>query len=371
MRDTMGIILTGNDKIPPITDKRDVLALPMAGRFRLIDFVISSMANAGIINIGVATQSNYSSLMDHVKSGKPWDLDRKDQGLQILPPDLQNVSYGAFKGDIDMLEGISGYIRKSKQTYVVLSLGNFIYNLDFNAVIDEHINNQSDVTIVYKDMTGAPEIELSRFSLLDMDKEKRISDIEVMPYYPKTTSASLELYVLEKELLLSIIDECSARGEHDFIKDAIVKKLSGLRVYGYEYKGYTDKIDSLRSYYKNNMLFLNAEMRDEIFNPENPINTKSKDQSPTKYGDEASVSNCFVSDGCVIEGTIENCVLSRGVKVQKGAVVKNSIIMQDSVIDSNVVLDHVVFDKEVHITQGRKLLGQDVYPLAIAKGTVI
>lgn len=371
MRDTMGIILTSNHKIPPITDNRDVLAMPIAGRYRLIDFVISSMANTGIINIGIATESNYSSLMDHVKSGKPWDLDRKNYGLSLLPPDLGSVSQGAYRGDIDLLTGIANYIRKSKQTYVVLSLGNFIYNMNFEEVIEEHIKNQSDVTIIYKDVAGLPEIELSRFSLLDLDKENRVTDIEVMPYYPKTANASMELYVLERELLLSIIDECSARGEHDFIKDAIIKKLFGLRVYGYKYTGYMDKIDSLRSYYKNNMLFLNEDMRNEIFNPDSPICTKSKDRSPTHYGDSAVVDNCFVSDGCVIEGTIENCILSRGVKIAKGAVVKNSIIMQDSIIDSNVALDHAVFDKEVHITQGRKLLGQDVYPLAIAKGTTI
>lgn len=371
MRDTMGIILTSNHKIPPITDNRDVLAIPMAGRYRLIDFVLSNMANAGIINIGIATESNYSSLMDHVKSGQPWDLDRKNNGLNILPPNLANISYGLIRGDIDLLAGISNYIRKSKQTYVVLSLGNFIYNIDFEKAVEQHIENQADVTVIYKDLAGVPEIELSRFTLIDMDKDGRVKDIEVMPYYPKTANASMDLYILEKELLLSIIDECSARGEHDFIKDAIVKKLFGLRVYGCKYDGYMDKIDSLRSYYKNNMMFLEGAMREEIFNAERPIYTKSKDQSPTQYGENAVVDNCFISDGCVIEGNIENCILSRGVKIAKGAVVKNSIIMQDSVIDSNVTLDHVVFDKEVHITQGRKLIGQNIYPLAIAKGTTI
>ncbi len=371
MIDTMGLILTSNDKIPPVTDIRAVSALPVAGRFRIIDFVISNMANAGIEKIGIITESNYSSLMDHVKSGKPWDLDRKNNGLSILPPNIGTIMYGSAHGDIDLIMGVSEYIRRSSQTYVVLSLGNFIYNLDYEKVIDEHIKSQADITAVYKDMSGAEEIELSRFTLFEMDKEKRVTDIEVKPYYPKSALASMEVYVLERELLLSIIDECNARGEHDFIKDAIIKKLFGLRVYGYEYKGYTDKIDSLRSYYKNNMMFLNDDMRTEMFNPENPINTKSKDQSPTRYGDSAVVENCFISDGCVIEGTVENCVLSRGVKIAKGAIVKNSIIMQGSVIDNDVFLDHVVFDKEVHITKGRKLLGQDVYPLAIAKGTII
>ncbi len=367
----MGIILTNNDRIPPITDIRANSALPFAGRYRIIDFVLSNMANAGITNIGVATESNYSSLMDHIRSGSPWDLDRKNWGLNILPPSLEKMTYGAIKGNIDMLAGIQDFIQRSPQTYVVLSLGNSVYNLDFTDVLEQHVNSQADITILYKDMRGVEERELSRFTMIELDEKKRVTDIEVQPYYPKTATASMDVYVMEKALLESIVDECSARGDRDFVKDALVKKMQGLRIYGYEHTGYTDKIDSLKSYYRNNMNFLDKSIREELFNPANPIYTKTKDQSPTKYGAEAVVQNSFVSDGCMIEGTVINCVLSRGVKVKKGAVIKNSIIMQDSVIDENVELSHVVFDKEVYITKGRKLIGQESYPLAISKGTVI
>lgn len=371
MIDAMGIIITSDETIPPLTDIRAISALPMAGRYRLIDFILSNMANAGLSNVGVATASNYSSLMDHIKSGKPWDLDRKNQGLNILPPDMKKVQYGLLRGDIDMLAGIYDFIRRSHQTYVILSLGTSLYSVDFEDVVNKHIESQADITVMYKDMAGAAESELSRFTLIEMDEDKRVVDIETKPYYPKTATAGMDVYVMERELLLSVLDECSARGDHDFIKDAIVKKLSGIRIYGYEYTGYTDKIDSLRAYYKNNMLFLNQEIRNELFNKKNPVYTKTKDQSPTRYGSGAVVENCFISDGCVIEGTVINSILSRGVKVAKGAVVKNSIIMQDSVIKENVYLDSVVFDKEVQITEGRKLIGQENYPLAIAKGSII
>ncbi len=371
MRDTMGIILASNEKMPPITDIRSAAALPIAGRYRIIDFILSNMANSGINNIGVITESNYSSLMDHLKSGNPWDLDRKNQGLNILPPNIDKVSYGAIKGTIDLLDGVSDFIHKSHQTYVILSCGSFVFNIDFEKVIEAHIANQADITMICKDMKGMEESELSRFTLVETNDENRIVDIEVQPYYPKSSIASLEMFVMEKALLESIIDECSARGDHDFIKDAIVKKMGGMRIFAYNHEGYADKIDSLKAYYRNNMLFLNEDIRAELFNPENPIYTKVKDQSPTRYGNEAVVDNCFISDGCVIEGTVENCILSRGVKVAKGAVVKNSIIMQDSVISDSVVLDHVVFDKEVYVTKGRKLIGQQTYPLAISKGTKI
>lgn len=369
--DTMGIILTGDEKIAPLTDIRANSALPIAGRYRIIDFVLSNMANAGIVNVGIATESNYSSLMDHTKSGKPWDLDRKNQGLNILPPNLEKQQYGTIKGNIDLLEGIRDYIDRSHQTYVILSLGNMIYNIDFNEVVDAHIKNQADVTAIYKDLSDKSEDIVKHFTLFDINEEGRITDIEVQPYYPKSSKAGMEIYVLEKALLESIIDECSARGDVDFVKDALVKKMGGMRIYGYEFKGSLYKIDSLKSYYSTSMDFLNAEYRNELFNRERPIYTKTKDQSPTKYGADAVCTNSFISDGCVIEGTVVNSILSRGVKVAKGAVVQNSIIMQDSVIEKDVELNHVVFDKEVCITEGRKLIGQESYPLAISKGTKI
>lgn len=369
--DTMGIILTNEDRIPPITDARANSALPIAGRYRIIDFILSNMANSGITRIGVATETKYSSLMDHIKSGKPWDLDRKNGGLHILPPSLEKMKYGIGKGNIGMLTGISDFIRRSKETYVVLSLGNSLCNINLSEAVDAHIETQADITVLYKDLSGEEETELSRYTLLDKDENGRITDIEVQPFYPKTAYAGMDIYIMEKALLESIIDECGARGDRDFVKDAVIKKLDGLSVYGYEYNGYFGKIDSIQSYYANNMIFLNSEIRRELFNPERPIYTKTKDQHPTKYADDCEVKNCFVSDGCVIEGKVYNSVLSRGVKIAKNAVVRNSIIMQDSVIDEGVELDHVVFDKEVHITSGRKLIGQASYPLAIEKGTDI
>lgn len=371
MKDTMGIILANNETIPPITDNRSILALPIAGRYRVADFVISAMANAGITNIGVAAKEKYSSLMDHIKSGRPWDLNRKQQGLNILPPNIGSAERAMSGGDADMLIGIKDFIRKSHQTYVILSMGSYIYNMDFDKVTDEHIKSRADITAVYTDMTGAEERELSRFVLYDIDSDGRIIDIESKPYYPKSVNAGLDIYVMEKALLESIVDECSARGNHDFVKDVLAQKTDGLRMFAYRHDGYAGKIDSLKAYYENNMNFLKSAVRGELLNPSNPINTKTKDLPPTKYGKEARIENSFVSDGCIIEGTVINSVLSRAVHIKKGAVVKNSIIMQETVVESGAELDYVVFDKEVHITEGRRLLGQRTFPLAIGKGIEI
>lgn len=372
MIDTMGIIVASNINIPPLTDIRSATALPIAGGYRIIDFVLSDMANAGIENIGVATEANYSSLMDHLKSGAPWDLNRKNRGLNILPPNIgRKNAFEIIRGDLDILAGLKEFIRRSRETYVILSLGNSIYNIDFNKVVDAHKENQADITIVYKNMKDIDQKELSRYTLLEVDSEHNITDIEVCPYYPKSTCASADVFVMEKALLESIVDECSARGNHDFIKDAVAKKMSGLRMFGYEHDGYTDKIDSLKSYYKNNMLFLKEDMQKELLHSSLPIYTKNRDFPPSKYGEDAHVEDSYIADGCVIEGTVINSVLSGEVVVKKGAVVKNSILMQRDVVEEDVLLEYAVLDKEVRITAGRKLIGQENYPLPVGKGTII
>lgn len=372
MIDTMGIIIASNINIPPLTDVRSASALPIAGGYRIIDFILSNMASAGIENIGVATEANYSSLMDHLKSGAPWDLDRKNRGLNILPPNIGNKNtFEIIRGDLDILNGIKEFMRRSRETYVILSLGNSIFNIDFKKVIEAHIENQADITMIYKNMADVDQKELSRYTLLELDDEHKITDIEVRPYYPKTTNASTDVFVMEKALLESIVDECFARGNHDFIKDAVAQKLTGLRLYGYEHDGYTDKIDSMSSYYNNNMKFLTKEIQDDLIHSRLPIYTKNHDLTPTKYGQNAEVVNSYIADGCVIEGTVINSVLSGGVTVKKGAVVKNSILMQRVTVLEDAELEYVVFDKEVTVGRGKRLIGQENYPLPVSKGTQI
>lgn len=369
----MGIILTSDGTIPPITDARASDALPIAGRYRVIDFVVSNMANAGIQNIGVATRYNYSSLMNHLRVGEPWDLDRKNGGLRVLPPNLEKADMGHIKGTIDMLDGIRAYISERRETYVALVLSSGIYNIDLAEAVEYHIDKQADITIIYKEGLGkdATDADYSRFTLLKAADDNRITDIAVQPFYPNSNLVSMDILIMEKALLESIIDECIARGDNDFLKDAIIKRMSSMRIFGYKHDGVYSKIDSMKSYFATDMAFLNADYRNAIFDADRPIYTRSTAQSPTSYGSEAVVENCFVSDGCSIEGEVKNCVLSRRVKIGKGAIVKDSIVMQDCTIEEGAVVDHVVLDKDVHITKGRKLIGTDSYPLAIAKGTLI
>lgn len=371
MIDTMGIILSDDIHVNNLTEKRSIAALPIAGRYRLIDFVLSNMVNAGISNIGVILKHNYSSLMDHLGSGKEWDLNRKNGGLHIIPPFIGRNTHGPFVGSIDLLASASSYITKSKQKYAILAEGNIAYNINLNDVMDFHIKNSADITLVYCDAIQSSDRELSNHTILSVDEDNRVTDIEVRPRRPKTKKTYMNILLIEKAYLQYVIDEAVARGEQDFIKDILMKRISRLNIYAYKFDGYVGCIDSIQSYFENSMRMLDVNVRKEIFDPDQPIYTKIKDQAPTRYGEEASVNNCLIADGCTIEGEIENSIIFRGVHVSKGARVSNSIIMQDAVIQAGCELDYMVMDKEVIVRENTRLIGDFKHPIIIAKGEVV
>ncbi len=370
MRDTMGIIFTESDDVTlkELTELRSTAALPVAGRYRLIDFVLSGMVNSGIINVGVATKHKYSSLMEHLGAGSAWDLQRENYGLHVLPPFVSHEQYGILGGEIDILMGIMSYLRNSRQRYVVLSEGNTICNITFRAAMDMHKKSCADVTIIYRKEKAE---NLPHSLVAEITPEGRVTGLEYMPRRPKSVYASMDMYILEKELLIRICESCAARGEHSFVMDALVRNLSNLRIFGWEYKGYAGRVDSTASYFSCNMDVLKEEVRAALFGQENPIYTKVKNRIPSKYGDSAKVSDCLVADGCVIEGTAENCIIFRGVKIGKHSHLKNCVIMEKTHIDTNCEAENVIFDKECLMREGKRLIGQPSYPVIIRKGTVV
>ena len=373
MRDTIGIIYTGDSNISlqELTLHRSIAALPYGGRYRIIDFTLSNMINSGITNVGLITQNNYHSLMDHLDSGKQWDLDRKSGGLYILPPYVSHENTGWYRGEVDALHSNMSYIRRSTQKYVVISGSSMVCNLNFEDAIEFHKENLADITIIYKEDKKATSEELSRHTLLRTDENDRIWDIEIKPAAPLSDKVSMEMYIMDKKLCEYLIEECAARGQYDFNKDILIKNKEKLRILGYPYDGYLAKIDSVQSYFKHNLELLETENFQELFHHAGPVYTKVKDEVPAKYGEEASTENSLVADGCIIDGVVENSVLFRGVKIGKNTVIKNSIIMQDSEIQDRVILDNVILDKEVIVRKGKRLMGQENYPVVIRKHSVI
>lgn len=372
MKDTMGIIFADNSEIRlnELTEMRSVSALPFGGRYRLIDFILSNMVNSGIINIGVTTQINYSSLMDHLGSGAPWDLNRKRYGLFMLPPYIRGGNSTISSGNVDLLYGVMTFLRRSRQEYVILASGNIICNMTFEEAIEKHNEKDADVTVIYNDNGGVDE-RLSRCTIYEFDEDNRVIGIEHAPHSPKTSYVGMEMFIIDRLRLIDMIEEAYAKGSHDFIRDILLTKLNSLNIYGYEYKGYVGRVDSIKSYYEANMRMLEPEIRRELFESDKLIFTKVKDQVPTKYGDQASVSDSLIADGCIINGTVENSIIFRGVRIEKDSVIKNSIVMQNSVVEENCDIENVVIDKECTLRQSKRLVGQPSYPVILPKRTLL
>lgn len=374
MNNTMGIILAENQEIRlnELTDVRSVAALPFGGRYRLIDFILSNMVNSGIINVGLTTLFNYSSLMDHVGSGTPWDLNRKTYGLFFLPPYIRrsNNNSGVSSGSVDLLYGVLTHLRRSPQKHVLIAGGNLVCNMTFDGAMEFHRQNEADVTVIYTNLAENPD-QLKRTTVYELDSENRVIGIEHNPRNPKTPYSSMDMYILERTLLIDMIEEAYAKGSHDFIKDVLLTNLTSLKIYAYEHKGFVGRVDNIKSYYENSMLMLDDAIRKEIFSGPNPIYTKVKDQVPTRYGENSSVSDSLIADGCRIDGTVENSIIFRGVNVGKGSVVRNSIVMQNTIIDENCDLESVVIDKECTLRPLKRLIGQPNYPIILPKRTMI
>ena len=369
--EALGIIFPNSyDSLVP-----DLMAsIPFASRYRMCDFMISSMVHCGIDNISILVRKNYHSLLDHLGNGREWDLARKNGGLNIVPPFAQK-QIKVFSGRIEALESIRGYLIKQTEKYVILSDANIAVNFDFNALLDAHIKSGADVTMVYRKQE-IPQ-SLIRQSTAGMDlyyalgiNGDRVSKIYINPKESGEMNFSLNIYVIDRELLIRMVDEAYLHGDVYFVRDILEKKIDQLDVRGFCYDGYVAHIHDMNSYFEENMRLLKEENINALFSG-NQIYTKIRDDNPTRYINGAKAKNVMVADGCVIEGEVENSVLFRGVKIGKGAKVKNCVLMQDTVIEDNASVEYVITDKNVTISEGKSLTGNDTFQVYVAKGQVV
>ena len=364
-KNIVGIIFSNayDECISELTGIRTMGSVPFACRYRLIDFALSNMVNSGIEKVGVLTKSNYQSLMDHVGTGKPWDLSRKNDGLFILPPFSTNET-GGNRDKLASLKGSMGFISRSDEEYVLLTDCNTVINLDIEALMDYHAEKNADMTIVYK---NGKMPNLTDIIVLDMDEDNKAEKVSISPVANGDVNFSLNVILMKKALLERLINEAISLNYKDFESDIIQRNVQNLKIYGYEAKGYSAVVESLQSYYNINMELLSPENCDELFNRERPIYTKVRDDNPTRYIAGAKGKNSLVADGCVIEGIVENCILFRGVKIEKGAKVKNCVLMQDTVVECGANLEYVITDKNVKISVAQELRGTDSFPVYVAK----
>lgn len=373
IKNALGIIFSDMTdwSMSELASHRSVAAIPFGGRYRLVDFPLSNMVNSGLSKICIVTKSNYRSLMEHVGSGKDWDLSRKNGGILIFPPYALGENHGLFQGRLDALKRVLDYISSSKEKYVILSDCDMIYNINYKDVLRFHEENNSDITAVYTNINIDKSTSIHKI-IYEFDSNKRADDILVYPVMNGKHNVGLNTWVMNKDFLESIIYDAIARNYKDFSYDVLARKVHSLRIFGYEYNGYYAHIDSLQSYYNNSLGLLQEENLKKLFySNTGPIFTKTKDSTPTKYCANADVKNSLIASGCVIEGTVENSVIFRGVRIGKNAVVKNSVIMQHAIIGDNARLDSIITDTYAQVANDRVLLGYSSSPFFIKKYAVV
>lgn len=374
--DAMGIIFPNMyDKlVPELVSERLMASIPFASRYRMIDFLLSSMVNCGIDNITILARKNYFSLIDHLGSGREWDLTRKNGGLNIFPPYAEKTM-GMFGERIEGLESLLTFLRDQKEKYVVMSDANIAMNFDFDALLKAHAASGADVTIAYKKeplpakFVQGEDLGKTRYYTLDLDGD-RVKKININSRAEGIQNFSMNIYVAEREWLIKAVDDAFMRGGIYFERDILIPAIDSLKICGFEYTGYTARITDMKSYFDENMKLLDDENLEALFSG-HQIYTKIRDDNPTRYIGDAKASNVMVADGCLIEGEIENCLLFRGVRIGKGAKVKNCILMQDTVVEDGASLEYVVTDKRVTIKTDTELKGNGNFPIFIAKGQTV
>ncbi|MFC5531384.1 glucose-1-phosphate adenylyltransferase subunit GlgD [Cohnella yongneupensis] len=365
----MGVInlIHEADEMASLTANRCLATVPFGGRYRLIDFVLSSMVNSGIPKVAVFAHTKYRSLMDHLGSGSNWDLHRKQSGLFVLPPSLEDqTDYG--KGDLYHFYRNRDYFARSPSEYVVITRSHMVCNVDFAKVLDQHRESGADITVVCKrEPEGVP----------GLARKARVNEfgriVEMQDHFGRLSSdvVSMEMYVLSRELLLDLVETSLAQGRDHFVRHAILSRLNQLHVSAYMHEGVLGVVNNIAAYYRHSMELLQPDVWRELFFRPGAVYTKVKDEPPTHYRSGADVSNSLVANGCDIEGTVTNSILFRGVKVGKGAIVRNSIVMQNGIIGENGALDNCILDKEVEIRAEQQLRGAKDLPFLAVKRKVI
>lgn len=362
-----GIIFaySAEPELRELSRERTAASMPFCGRFRIIDFALSALSNSGVRDVGVIMQRDYQSLLDHMGSGKAWDLSRKNGGLRMLPPfGLPDYHKGNYGGTIEALNAVSTYVRNIQQENVVLLLGNIVANIDLSEVMSRHLQSGAEITAICSDSP----VEGSRFKYQCSDNGRICS----MRFGGSEGVDSLECYIIKKSALIKMMDTCRELGEYRFHRDAISRFLAqGGEMELYIHPGYAKIIRTVDSYYSANMDMLDGDKRRLIFPVDRPVRTRAREEVSTYYGEHAYSRNSLIADNCIIEGTVENSIIFSDVHIGKGAVIRNSIIMRSCEVGQWTELCNVISDKRCSFSDGINLTGSPNLPIVVPKNSKI
>lgn len=373
-KECMGIINLNRkgDNLKELSDSRVVASIPIGGRYRIIDFALSNMVNAGMKNIGIFSDQKYRSLTDHLGNGSHWDLSAKNDGLFVFSPEntKKQICRAIKKGDVHNVFSNIDYIEKSKQEYVLISPSYMICNIDYKKALNYHKLSGNNITVIYKTIDNADEDFLGT-TKLNINDKNQITSMGINIGREKNADILMDMYIMKKSLFIDMIYDAVSRGEYAHIEDCISESIEEIRIGAYEYKGYLKCINSTKNYFEANKDLLNVDVANELFYSDRKIYTKEKNEQPTLYTETSNVKNSFVATGCVIEGEVQDSIIFRKVHVKKGAVIKNSVVMQNGTIQENVKLDNVILDKNVFISRDKELKGDIKLPLVVEKNVIL
>ena len=376
MKNTLGIIIgfDGNNDLRELSEHRPVASVPFGGRYRVIDFMMSNLVNSGCYQVAVLMRDKYQSLLDHLGSGKDWDLSRKRGGMFLLPPNAfapksSPLVTENYRTSLEALGSISDMLNKNKSEHVLICSADIVANIPLDEVMKEHKKSEADVTIVCTKNSEGGAFDM----FLDLSPRHEVEDIRNGDNMGgKCKYKSMGIYIMKRKYLQSLLSDCVTHNLRSFERDAMQHVFKrGDKVHGYVFDKYSAKIENVKGYFSASMDMLDKDIRDQVFLKNRPILTKIYDEAPTYYGENAEVSDSLIADGSRIEGTVQNSIIFRGCTIAKDAVVKDSIVLPNSSIGEGVELSYVVTDKGVTVRENRKMIGGATYPVAIAKNATV
>lgn len=372
MKDVFGIVFSNMHEhmIKELTTNRCMGSLPVGGRYRLIDFILSGFSNGGVTNTAVIAKSNYKSLLDHLGNGREWDLARKRGGLVILPPAALTEGGYAYRGRVEALAGIMSILQGSTADYVLCADCDLMANIDYDEFARFHKDSGADITVMYKKQYFAGE-RTRDLCTFEIDGDGTVTEMFINPEVKGEQNEYLNIMILSKGLLEWVVKDCRARGLDSFDRDALQANLGKFKINAFEFSDFAFRFDSMKAYFDSNLALLEPKVRKAIFRSDRPIYTRVFDEPPVRYGLNAKVENSLIADGCQIEGEVENSLLFRGVTVARGAKVRNCILMQGVTVGQYSELEHIVTDRIVSIKDNRTLIGHESYPMYIKKGSIV
>ncbi len=355
----IGIILAGgnNRRMRELTTKRAIAAMPIAGSYRAIDFSLSNMSNSHIQKVAVITQYNAKSITRHLGSSKWWDFGRKQGGLYVFTPAITAESNNWYRGTADSLYQNIDFLKNSHEPYVVIASGDGVYKLDYNKVLEYHIEKKADITMVVKKMTDRSEI--NRYGLVSMTEDNRVTDIDEKPLETTLSTVSAGIYVIRRRMLIELLEKAAEEDRHDFVRDILVRYRNIKKIYAYKLESYWANISTVESFYKTNMDFLKKDVRNYFFKEYPDVYSKVEDLPPAKYNFGADVKNSLISSGCIINGKIENSVLFKKVYMGNNSVVKNCIIMNNAYIGDNAYIENCIVESGSTIKANARFVGEN------------